>query len=162
MGIIYKRFDGEPVIGVSSGDRLANWSGHAEEWSADHFDDVEDADSLDVWELMEGAETTVRGSRSEAVIFDAAPSEDALLAVFKEAVLECAEAGVFRSVDVSYRAFCREWYSTAHEEGLDVSCPNYSMFEHAVAAEVGHRSGPSGAPPRPAYRVHPTFPNFGE
>ncbi|UIJ81750.1 hypothetical protein [Rhizobium leguminosarum] len=160
MGYIDKHFDGEPLIGIlMGGGRVASAPLEVSEWTIDQFDDAE---TLDVCELIEVAEAAVFGRRQDVALFDAAPSVDAMQEIFREAVLDCADAGVFRSVSASHRFFRRHWFEAARLEGLKIVCPSHRVFERAVELELQHRANSTGdVCPQASYRPHPIHPSFG-
>lgn len=159
MGYIDKHLGGERISELLYGGRVPSMTHEQCEWTGDLFDTSE---ALDLCDLMDIAETAVHGRRKNVTLFDAAPNFDVMQEIFDDAVLACVDAGPFRGVQVSYKAFVRDWHDAARHEALDVGCPSYRAFEHAVEMELRHRVGSTrGQYHKASFRTQPINPTFG-
>ncbi|TBY27423.1 hypothetical protein [Rhizobium leguminosarum] len=151
--MIYKNFDGVPMIGISTGDRFEHSALNTDDWDFEHAASEEEAEVSDVCTLMSSFnEARLMGSSLDAM-FAAAPCLDQFERLLAETAAECAQEdglsvrGIVKrdvrgdaAVLEFYGRLCRDWHATTIEEGLDVPCPSRRVFVHAVIAELLARS----------------------
>ncbi|MGR9203945.1 hypothetical protein ACU8OG_08345 [Rhizobium leguminosarum] len=155
MGLIYKNFDGVPMIGVSMGDRFEHASLEHEEWELDHAVSDDEDEISDLCTLISEGGADRHRERSKNMMFEAAPRMDVFERLLADTAKECAQEeglsvrGLFTrevrgdaAVVRFYNRLRHDWQLATLEEGLDVACPSRRVFVHAVVAELRDKSRP--------------------
>ncbi|PDS95095.1 hypothetical protein CO659_25545 [Rhizobium sp. S9] len=151
MGLIYKNFDGVPMIGVSMGDRFEHAPFDGDDWELEQSDTRGETEVSDLCALMSKGYR----DRSENTMFASAPRMDVFDRLLVDTAKECAkEEGLSvrglvsrevrgdAAIVTFYHLLRREWLSATTEEGLDAPCPSRRIFVHAVIAELRAQSRP--------------------
>ena len=155
MGLIYKNFDGVPMIGVSTGDRFERAAVDSDRWELPEYEAPDEPAASDLCTLMSELEANLRGKLTDTTMFAAAPPFDVFERILSHTARACAQEDGLTVRDLAarhirkdsivvdfYRRLRRDWRAATIEEGLDVACPSRRVFVHAVIAELARiRSG---------------------
>ncbi|MGO8422636.1 hypothetical protein ACC807_26535 [Rhizobium ruizarguesonis] len=150
MGLIYKNFDGVPMIGISTGDRFEHSPLGIDDWDLGDSVGEDEAEISDVCTLMSSFENEVRlmGGSLDAM-FAAAPCLNQFERLLVDTATECAQEdgisvrGLVKralrgdaAVVKYHNRLRRDWQAATVEEGLDVPCPSRREFVQAVIEEL--------------------------